>query len=217
MDKQPKELPRGGFIAQLIGDVIIANQRMKTQDVQANRRDVVRTTFAAIEGLSWDLREHVRSGVSNLGDLTPLSDMALREESYTVDGKGDVVAQQRFIPLTTAIRLAVRQAQHSIPDLSVEFEHAGWAALQQAIKARNRVTHPKSIDDLTVTDDDLTALKRGLQWLLPTVEYIMRRMNLEMAIYTEQAQIWLERMKAGDPTALKEYYSELDRTGPDVN
>jgi hypothetical protein len=40
-------------------------------------------------------------------------------------------------------------------------DSAEWVSLDCLIKIRNRITHPKRVDDLLLTDDDLAVVERG--------------------------------------------------------
>jgi len=45
-------------------------------------------------------------------------------------------------------------------------ESAEWVSLDCLIKIRNRITHPKRVDDLLLTDDDLAVVERGADVML---------------------------------------------------
>jgi hypothetical protein len=193
------------FIELLIGDVLAARERLSTSDSQTARRDVVRASLAAMEGLIWEAREHVREVLAGTDQLSPVANLALRELSYVVSEKGQLIEQMRSVPLLTAIRFVVSQAKIISPEISVAFSAAGWADLRQAIDIRNRITHPKPYQDLAISDHDLDVVGSGLSWLLATVEYVMASTNLAFARHAELMRKTVERLRAGDPDALAEY------------
>lgn len=197
------------FVAQLVGDVIAADTRLASDNIATNRRDVVRTRYAAIEGLVWIMREHVHTTMRELAYLTPLADLALRERSYVVTDSGDVKEQVRFTPLRQAIRLIVGQARLLSPDLDVTFTEPGWQALKDAALIRNRVTHPRSVGDMTISADDLARLGAGMAWLLATTEYVMSRTSLSFKWFNEEARVLLISLQRGDPDALAAYHAFL--------
>jgi hypothetical protein len=51
---------------------------------------------------------------------------ALGEETYSVDDRGIVRAQPRFLPTSTSIRLVVNTIQKYQPEYVLDFTHAGW-------------------------------------------------------------------------------------------
>jgi hypothetical protein len=201
-----------GFIALLIGDVISARQRLNGSHAQTARRDVVRASLAAIEGMAWEAREHVRRALADLGHLTPVVDLALREVSYSVSDSGQIREQVRSLPLVTTIRLFVSQAKVICPELAVEFSTVGWAHLRRSIEIRNRITHPKPHQDLAITDQDLAIVGTAVSWLAATVDYVMASTNLALAHHNDSMRDLLDRLKAGDPDALAEYHAALRQT-----
>lgn len=197
-------------MALLIEDVIAARQRLSASDTQIARRDVVRVSLAAVEGMTWVAREHVRTALAQLEQLTPLSDLALRELSYTVSNTGEIAEQIRWLPSLTAIRLVVTQAKILSPHISVDYSGRGWSNLRLAFDVRNRITHPKPDQDFSVSEEDLAAVASGVSWLVATVDYIMSSTNLTLTQYNRQLRDTVERLAAGDPDALAEYRAALE-------
>lgn len=200
------------FVALLIEDVIVARDILRANDNPAARRNLVRSTLAAIEGLVWITRENVRESVEALGELTPLASLALRERSYMVADNGDIIEQVRFVTLPAMIRLICRQAGQVVPDLAVRFDHAGWMRLKQAIEIRNRVTHPKSHLDLEVTNADLEILTAGFAWIAATTEYLMATVVAIRRADLEDQRKLLALLKSGDAAALRDYQKAIEET-----
>ncbi len=197
------------FLAQLIGDIIDCRQRLAAEDSDAGRRHLVRTVFAAIEGVVWTCREHVLAIASSMGTLQPLAGMALREQTYMVSERGDVVEQIRFVTLPAMLRLIAKQAQLIEPELTVRFDNSGWQNLKEAIVIRNRITHPKLVTDLAISDADVTIVNSGFTWTLATTEYIMASANLAHRWRNEDLRTLLGRLESGDPAALAAYQVAL--------
>ena len=210
----PSERFERSFIATLIEDVIAADANRKTSDSQPNRRNLIRTIFAALEGAIWICREHVREAAASMGELTPLIDMALRERTYTVTTTGDVVEQVRHITLRAMIRLVVKQAQQLAPSLQVEFSDAGWAKLRAATTIRNRATHPKSINDL-VLNDDIAVVHDALSWVLALTEDVVSATVTAQTLYNKDMRQILDALKRGEPAALRDYQLALTQTSDD--
>jgi hypothetical protein len=210
MDTRNDERSRSAaFMALLIEDVIAARERLTTSHTETARRDVVRASLAAIEGMTWVAREHVRTALAALEQLTPVADLAMRELSYSVSENGQPIEQVRVLPLLTAVRLVVWQAKIISPEISVEFSAAGWSDLRQAVNIRNRITHPKPDQGLAISDDDLAVVGSGMFWLLATVEYVMASTNLAFARHSDLFREIAQRLSAGDPDALAEYHAIL--------
>lgn len=198
------------FIALLIDDVIAARSRLAIADTQTARRDIVRASLATMEGLAWIMRQHVAAALAGLDALTPMAELALSETAYSVTTDGQVVEQPRGLPLPTAIRLAVSQARIISPEIEIDFSEAGWSRVRHAVTIRNRITHPKPGNDLTITDDDLNVVASGLLWLLATNEYVMASTNLALVQHNKDIRELVDRLRAGDPDALAAYHAVLD-------
>jgi hypothetical protein len=210
MDTNNDERSRpAAFMALLIEDVIAARERLTVAHTQTARRDVVRASLAAIEGMTWVAREHVRTVLASLEQLTPVADLAMRELSYRVSDRGEPKEQVRGLPLLTTVRLVVWQARIISPEISVEFSAAGWSNLGQAVSIRNRITHPKPDQGLSISDDDLAVVGSGMSWLVATVEYVMASTNLAFAHHRDLLSDTVQRLSAGDPDALAEYHAML--------
>lgn len=210
--RDTKSLPKAAFMALLVEDVIAARARLIASQAQTARRDVVRASMAAVEGMTWVAREHVRSALATCGELTPVAEMALRETAYMVAENGKLIEQARWLPLTTAIRLTVSLAQLVNPAILVDFTESGWSNLRRAIEIRNRITHPKPDQDLAISDKDLAIVGSGMFWVLATVEYVMASMNLVLVQHKDLLREIVQRLTAGDPEALAEYHAMLQES-----
>ncbi len=193
------------FEALLLEDVILATDRLAEHNNQSSRRDYVRTVFSAIDGVTWTCRMFVRSVLASNEELDALADLALRDTGYQVSYNGSISEQPRFHALPVAIRLIVNQAQLIAPDLKVDYNAAGWSHLKSAISIRNRITHPKFITDLQITNDDTNAVTKALHWVMETTELIMTSINASMRDYNEAMKTLLEALKRGDPDVVAAY------------
>ena len=197
------------FTRLLIEDVLDAYDRVAKRDDEGSRRHVVRTIFAAIEGEVWMCREHVRQTAAAMGYLTPLADLALREQNYSVTEAGEVVEQTRYVTLTASIRLTVKQAMVLAPGLLVDFGGHGWQQLKQALAVRHRITHPKQTAHLVISEDDLATARIAFEWVLAVVTEVMGAIISAQAEHSRDMRELLEQLKAGDPAALQAYRDAL--------
>lgn len=204
-------LPFGeSFFRMLAEDVISALERRELHDTQSSRRDLIRTLFVAIEGSVWELRKHVQDIAESIDDLPPLMALALKETSYIVTENGRLIEQPRFIPLASMIRLVTSFAEALNPDLTVGFEGEGWADFKRSSKIRNRVTHPKSLDDLMISSEDLTIAWSGFLWIHEHVERVMRSTNNAASKYFNALEELCVQLQSGDPHALNAYRAAID-------
>lgn len=155
-----------GFSHVLVEDVIINHHRFSEQDSPTHRRDLVRAIFSGIDGLIWDFKQAVRRHAGVMGQLSPHELSALLEEAYSIDSHGNIHVQGRYFPTGATIRFVVKILQRCRPLYTVEFNHPGWSKLKSSITVRNRIVHPKRIEDQNVSDEELADCLSGFTWLL---------------------------------------------------
>jgi hypothetical protein len=170
-----RDVDESFFTHILVEDVVGAQKRLEAADSQSHRRDLVRTILAAIEGLHWQLKKDVL--IHPKLDLTHHELSALLEETYSVNRTGNVVAAPRFLPLDVSIRLVVQVVRRYRPNYTVDFSHQGWDNLTHAIKLRNRLVHPKTVGDMSVSDTDIGKATSGFSWMLALVIEVLRETN----------------------------------------
>lgn len=196
---------RDTFFGILSRDVEICWERIEVADTQATRRDLIRTMFAAIEGYVSEYRAHVRSLVDDIGTIPPMMELALNETSYSVDEQGILKEHIRFIPLISMIRLVTKLAEQHCPGLKIDFSNAGWSKLKQTIKIRNRITHPKNLSDLEITQEDIAISQAGFFWTLKLIVEVMEASGAVLAQYVVDLKLLGEQLSSGDPKALADY------------
>ncbi|MBB3860154.1 hypothetical protein GGQ88_001415 [Novosphingobium hassiacum] len=201
------------FMATLIEDAARALHRFASvgsveiaaKDLQAARRDLVRNLHAAIEGAVWAFREHVRSTAKSLDVLSRHEEIALSEESIQVSERGTVSAQRRNLTLVSTIRLTTKIAVRLNPTLTPSFDTTDWANFRSSVATRNRVTHPKAMDDLVVSADDASSSIAAFYWLIELVVTGMETTNAAMRGYVRGLAEAIEGLRAGDPTIVAAY------------
>ena len=212
MDDQQNPSTRITFITSLRDDV---EHALSASDAgsASDRRNLLRTIVSAIEGVSWVYRMHVLSIAKVVIEVSPLLELAFAESSFAVSEQGKIEEQPRYISTMAMIRLTTRVAKSINVDIDVDFSGSGWRNLRSAIGMRNRVTHPKSIEDLTVTDDDTRKAKQGFFWFLNTVVHVMEQTLEELSTYASFATELTDQLKQGDPATVALYnrvYKELN-------
>jgi hypothetical protein len=200
---------KNSFQRILIEDVIRTLDAIKLDKSQSAKRETIRAIFCAIEGSVWVYKEHLRSSAVSISPLTPVQDFALDERIYVVDEKGQIQEQIRFVTIPAMIRLITRIAEQICPEIKIDFGVSGWVNLQQAIKVRNRVTHPKNIPDLTVSEEDVEISISGLFWLLSLIENVLASLTAASSIHLLELRYLAKQLISGNEKALAEYRAAL--------
>lgn len=204
-DNEDANAVRESFLRILAFDVIAAMKRQSIEDNQANRRELFRTIFVAIEGLIWSYREHILSVAETTGNLTPSEKIVLSEKAYAVTEQGKVVESSRFIALVPLVRLITRIAIKIAPALDEKFNNAGWGDFREALKIRHRLTHPKSRTDLLLDEKEMAICSRAFDWILNLCLTTMESATAVGRRYLAELVAVFEKLKQGDPATLAEY------------
>ena len=164
-------LHAGELYEQLVKDIASCMAWIDMLDDQFARRQYVRSVFALVEALTYRIKQIVY-GLYTQGDcaLAPGEADLLAEVSYGIDSRGKVSRRGAKLRTVGNTRFALQMlAQHAAPGYVLNWNDNGWVSLQTALKVRHRLTHPKGLDDLNVSDKDLEVVKRGFEWYRVTL------------------------------------------------
>lgn len=188
----------GSFIDILLTDVNSAVRRHERTGSQSDKRDLVRTAFAAFEGVAWIFREHIVLTADSTYGLESEERAVLDEEVHFVDASGRIQTQSKFLPLLSMVRLTARIGERIAPDSRIDFSGPEWEKAKHAVAIRNRITHPKANSDLDLSDDDLEMCLNALFWMLEVTASAMDAANVAMIDYLGEFHDVLDRLKSGD-------------------
>lgn len=193
------------MVRTLVEDTIAAIAGAAADGGQSANRTVVRTVYAALEGVAWLLADHVAGVARDTGNLSAAEEMALSERGYQVTPQGKVSEQTRFVPLPSLIRLAANIAGRVDPAFDPEFDGAEWTRFLHGLAARNRITHPKNQADLQVSAAEAASTVAALNWLLEMTERAMKLTTDALRDHTGQMSAILRSLGDGDPKVWAEY------------
>lgn len=136
-------------------------------------RTIVRTMSAEFEAMIYFLAEFlvklncINSEVFN---LTPEELNVLKSESLTIKRNGDISITQKFYPFQERMLFVLKMAAKILnPDAMPNTDDSNWAKVKTFIKIRNRLTHPKSLSDLHITDNEVDDLNGAQDWVRTSV------------------------------------------------
>lgn len=189
----------------LAGDVATSIVRQTAAPTQQNNRSLVRTAFAAFEGVISIFRDHITGIAADLGELSPAEVAALAESLVQISETGKISTQSRFVPLLPMFRFLTRISMRLDPRLVINFADGNWEKVRTALQVRNRIMHPKAASDLSVSPDDVTVCMDAFYWLLEQTVNAMASANAAFAMHVAQFSEILEALKAGDPEMIEAY------------
>ena len=141
--------------------------------------------------------------------MTQIDEFAFSETNYQINDQGKVVRQPRFVSLQQSIRLTTRLASRLNTKVDIRFNTSGWDALLKSVKVRNRITHPKSKDDLHIGDAEAEACLDALFWLLEAIANGMGAANAALALHTADFRNTLNALNRGDTKTWTAYREAL--------
>lgn len=152
--KKKSFIESNAFAKVLAEDVAQAKQRMESEPSDSHRREFVRTTYSAIEAQLWQLKMYALNNVLDKKNSSIHELSALKEESYGINDKGEVYIQPKGHSLKLGLRLVLSLLKKHGNPIQVDFGSLDWKNIDDALKIRNRVTHPKCMLDISVTQEE---------------------------------------------------------------
>ena len=134
-------------------------------------RTLVRTHFALVEGLTFQLIQLALAGGKDDPGLFSAEEMGvLRQEKYELSNTGKPKSRTVFHDLLPSIRFAIGCfSQVYGAQFHPEYSTPGWQAMGKLRLIRNRVTHPRNTEDLHLSDDDLRYATAAAGWFKTTM------------------------------------------------
>jgi hypothetical protein len=167
------------MVSVLMKDIKTLIGRSKKPMSQPKRRSLVRAVFALIEADTFARKQFALFFHDAGGPQFSLAELALlREEQYDLGGKGEARTQIKFLRTADNFQFGIRsfckaaKIDYEIPKARIE-----WQAFLQSIKVRNRITHPKNLSELLVSDTDIQKLQDTIELFKEILMEISHQMS----------------------------------------
>jgi len=164
----------------LYNDMVECERLLESEDSQFARRTFCRAAFAFIEGQVHWLRgiamhlvagQGIRAGTIELSLIS-----ALIDETPRVERNGKLKMEQSRTPFTNTVALVFRTLAEKLGLDAAEFFSDGyWGQLQSALDVRHRITHPKTAEDMEISDENMDHIRAGLAWFMNSTAKIANR------------------------------------------
>lgn len=158
----------------LTADIFATHEELRKVDPALSRRLMVTQIFVQMAVLASLVRSvinaHYDGGKDDVAELDPSDILVSHGEDYRIDEDGNAAFSEKKISTLPHVLYTLRFAarvQRRAFDPKCE---AHWADVKPALRIRNRVTHPKSPEDLDVTDDELTVAMNSLLWFISCLD-----------------------------------------------
>jgi hypothetical protein len=155
----------------LRADVEACEAALKKEDAPHLRRELVRTVYALFEASTFYLKRIAVTTARGGGlKLNREATAALLDESYGVKSDGSPYSRRAKIPTLSNIKLSLGAlAICAQASYAPSYDDGGWAALCTGLEVRDRLTHPKSLSDLEVLEEELGQVRRAVRWYHDTL------------------------------------------------
>ncbi len=165
----------------LFDDAARCEELLQADDTQFARRTLVRATFAWNEGFLYWMKEHTFRWLISHSEQTMTCDLSkvvlLQDERPKMAPNGTVEFEPSHERFKNYCAFILRTAAECWGvDATTFFGDNGWRNMQDALQVRHRITHPKKVDDLQISDADLVAVGEGAGWLMKCLWEIVQAM-----------------------------------------
>lgn len=154
----------------LFDDVMRAEELFAGTPSDFANRNRVRAYFAYVEGVAYVMRQITAASLDGLDVLSDVDMDKLMDRKRKILPCGKVEFRQKFMEMGEGLRFTLSRypVAHGINDYEPALG-AGWNNMIAAIKIRNRVTHPKSAADLTLTLAEVACVDASRKWWYESV------------------------------------------------
>ncbi len=164
------------LIGVVVADFDRAWNLLRAERCDFTRRTFIRTTFAAIEAMVWELKQSIVIDVqAGRTECTHAELAMLRETGYALDRSGRVQGEKLRLPFMSNLKFALKTyAKRYRQTELLDFGGPGFQALDRSRQVRDRLTHPKSDEQLAVTDREVEDAYEAFQWFFQTTNGILK-------------------------------------------
>jgi hypothetical protein len=149
---------------------------MISEGTQLSRRNWIRAYFSWVEATCFLLRRVViekrfKKRVIRPVDIPEFA--ALSETRFSVTPKGEAVAEPANTRTVDYIGFSLMACSRLFKlGFSIDRSNKHWRDLVLAVRIRDRITHPKTEADVTISDDDIKAVEAFSGWFSGHLELL---------------------------------------------
>jgi len=155
------------FYAEIMGEIHAHNQTFGKADSPHARRSMVRSLFSCMEAHISHLKgSALLFSTGERDTFTPAEILALQDLEPFIDDKGKVSTRRAKVPFKANLRLGFRLLGRAMgKEIELDFSSPGGTALANAIRVRDRITHPKTPECWKVSEAEAAEAVKGWEWM----------------------------------------------------
>jgi hypothetical protein len=152
------------------------------------KRTYTRAFFALVEGVIFQLKVIALAANKETNVFDPFEVELLQEKEVYLADNGIAKRRKAKLRLLPNLIFSINSAAKSLKlDFSLHKEHLnqeqGWAAMKDAVEIRDRITHPKHKECLSITDNDIYILGQANAWFRDEIVKLINLMRETHEIY----------------------------------
>ena len=163
---------------------------------QVWRRSFYRVVFSSIEGIVYQMKQVALCTQNSSHNIhfSSAEIQFLQDKDHFLNGAGKATTQSEKYPSFLAnFRFAFSMLIKGFSiarGLNVGVDE--WRVFQESVKVRNRLTHPKEINNLTVTDEDIRTLTIAMSWFNSEITHLVTGMLASTKNLDEHIRVKIE-------------------------
>ena len=147
-------------------DIAQCFKQVRENDSQFWRRTLYRTSFSHFEGIMNGLKQVIYHTAPEAGlTLNPEVKLFLLDATPSLKNNGQVTTKKYFFSFEQTLKSIVyTYIELFSPKFKINYSGNEWQQFKNAILTRNRLTHPRTDDDLIISDKELEYIKNSTEW-----------------------------------------------------
>lgn len=158
---------------------ICAKSLNKEPESQFWRRNTVRAFFALVE-LSAHLTRQITLLAFEVGEfsISRAEEILLREEQFFVSRTGKADSTRAKISTISYLMFTYKLFYSKFStDLNFNTGEHSWESFRKAVKIRDRITHPRSVTDVTISDSEAEKIGNGANFIAQANLFVSDKME----------------------------------------
>lgn len=163
--EQLAEMRKDDFLRKSIKEFIKRERHFRYQSF-------VRTTFSYIEAIIFALKQLT---LAESFDFTSRELIYLQEKKYEGPNRQSLKEKTVRMSIADNVSFTLKIAFKVFSNKKYNVSGSEWNNFVHSVKIRNRITHPRSPKDFSISKNELECIVRAFNWLSQAVFQIMKK------------------------------------------
>ncbi len=164
------------ILKEIMKDISVTEKLLKENNTQEYRRIHIRILFTSLESVLSIIKDITQellfSNFDKGGELNIQKASLLDNYSYRIGKTGKIKRVNNIISFKDNTAFTLRSFAEEAGVSINFFGDSGWQSFQEAIKIRNKITHPKIEKDLLISDENMKVLGNAQRWFMDSIYYV---------------------------------------------